>query len=108
MLVHTLVCARHARVAQSSEQAFDPGAALLRASGAGRRAPLPYSAALQAPGRVAVLLKHGLGDVDPPRSTLSPGARERCNSLLRDVRGHLWQASVRRRRLGPPHPGDRR
>eukprot|EP00969_Alexandrium_andersonii_P070019 3090471-Alexandrium_andersonii.AAC.1 len=62
MLVHTLVCARHAHIAQSPEQGLDPGAALLRASGAGRRASLPYAAALQAPGRVAVLLEHGLGD----------------------------------------------
>eukprot|EP00969_Alexandrium_andersonii_P187739 8295192-Alexandrium_andersonii.AAC.1 len=84
MLVHALVCARHARVAQSSEQTFEPGAALLRASGAGGRAPLSYSAALQAPGCVAVLLKHGLGDVDPPRSMLRPRSRERCSSLLRD------------------------
>eukprot|EP00969_Alexandrium_andersonii_P213314 9419439-Alexandrium_andersonii.AAC.1 len=60
MLAHALVRARHAGVAQSSEQTFEPGAAPLRASGAGRRPPFSYTAALQAPGRVAVLLEQGL------------------------------------------------
>eukprot|EP00969_Alexandrium_andersonii_P291578 12887180-Alexandrium_andersonii.AAC.1 len=58
MLVYTLVCARHARIAQSLEQGLAPGAAFFRASGAGCRASPPYAAALQAPGRVAVLLEH--------------------------------------------------
>eukprot|EP00969_Alexandrium_andersonii_P301168 13314513-Alexandrium_andersonii.AAC.1 len=62
MLVHMLVCARRARIAQNSEQGLEPGAALFRASGAGRRASPPYPAALQAPGCAAVLFEHGLGD----------------------------------------------
>eukprot|EP00969_Alexandrium_andersonii_P122695 5423835-Alexandrium_andersonii.AAC.1 len=60
MLVDALVGTRHSRIAQSSEQALEPGVALLRVAGAGGRAPLSHSAALQAPSCVAVLLEHGL------------------------------------------------
>eukprot|EP00969_Alexandrium_andersonii_P370747 15477995-Alexandrium_andersonii.AAC.1 len=68
MLIDTLVGARRARIAQTSEQALEPGAALLRAAGTGGRAPLSRSPAPQAPSCVAVPLEHGLSDVDPPRS----------------------------------------
>eukprot|EP00969_Alexandrium_andersonii_P325522 14383652-Alexandrium_andersonii.AAC.1 len=60
MLVDVLVSARHACIAHGSEQALEPGTALFRVAGAGGRAPLARSAALQAPDRVAVLLEHGL------------------------------------------------
>eukprot|EP00969_Alexandrium_andersonii_P106807 4711718-Alexandrium_andersonii.AAC.1 len=64
--------------------------ALLRAAGAGCRTPLSHTAALQAPSHIAVLLEHGLGDVGPPRGTLSPRPRGRRSNLLRDTRDHLW------------------
>eukprot|EP00969_Alexandrium_andersonii_P022292 975727-Alexandrium_andersonii.AAC.1 len=60
MLVDALVGARHAGVARGSEQVLEPGTALFRVAGAGGRAPLTRSAALQAASRVAVLLEHGL------------------------------------------------
>eukprot|EP00969_Alexandrium_andersonii_P298162 13178535-Alexandrium_andersonii.AAC.1 len=38
---------------------------------------------------------------------LSSRTRRRRSNLLQDTRDHLWQAAVRRRRVGPPRPGDR-
>eukprot|EP00969_Alexandrium_andersonii_P017125 749311-Alexandrium_andersonii.AAC.1 len=60
MIVGTLVGARHASVAGSSQQVLEPGSAFPRAAGAGGRTPLAHPAAFQRPGRVPVLLEHGL------------------------------------------------
>eukprot|EP00969_Alexandrium_andersonii_P266818 11791726-Alexandrium_andersonii.AAC.1 len=93
MLVDALVSARHASITHGSEQALEPGTALFRAAGAGGRAPLMRSAALQTPSRVAVLLEHGLSDVDSPRSMLSPRPRRWRGSLLWDMRNRLRLAA---------------
>eukprot|EP00969_Alexandrium_andersonii_P206283 9113902-Alexandrium_andersonii.AAC.1 len=64
-----------------------------RVTGSSGRTPLTRLAALQAARRVAMLLEHGLGDVDAPRSTLNLQTRRRRRGLLRDARDHLWLAA---------------
>eukprot|EP00969_Alexandrium_andersonii_P030461 1328954-Alexandrium_andersonii.AAC.1 len=84
MLIDSLVSTRRAGVAQRPEQAFEPGAALLRAAGAGSRPPFPHPATLQASGRVAVLLEHRLSDVHSPRRVLGTRPWRWRWALLRD------------------------
>eukprot|EP00969_Alexandrium_andersonii_P199241 8798225-Alexandrium_andersonii.AAC.1 len=83
MLVGALISTRHAGVPRGSQQVLELGTALLRAAGAGSRAPLARPAAFQTSSRVLVLLEHGLGDVHAPRSMLSARPRGGRGSLLR-------------------------